>query len=470
MKGAPFDTLTTHTADGAVLQPLYSPAEAIYSGREDHRAWDVVQRVDDDSIAAAQAREDLENGATGLSLVFAGAPGAFGRGLTVNSVAELDARLDGVLLDLVPISVEAGGRAVEALTLLLALAETRATAPQLIHAGIDPIGAFAASGTMPRPETVFPRLARAFTAIADLVPSGTILCADGRIVAEAGATPAEELAFALASAAATMRALDAEGVGPERTLPRFQVALTATVDQFATMAKLRAARRLFALLGEACGVAARVHLHATTAARMLSMSDPQTNLLRLTIAAFAAGTGGADSVTVLPFDGVGSPFARRMSRNIQSLLLEESHVAAIADPGAGSGAIEAYTDAIGEEAWALFQAHEKAGLIEEIASGALAERVVQSAAAAQDALKAGKATIIGVTRHPPADPTPIPDATPVAPPEGSVLRPFGPEFGDLLASAMAGSTLADLVGAGATDAPLSAPPITPSRAAAPFEG
>ncbi|MCF3935580.1 methylmalonyl-CoA mutase family protein [Acuticoccus sp. M5D2P5] len=470
LKGAPFETLTTTTADGAVLQPLYRPAEPVYSGRASHGRWDIVQRVDTDANAAAQAREDLESGANALSIVFAGAPSAFGGGLSAGTVTALDSALDGVHLGLFPVHLEAGANSIAALTMFIALAESRASRPQYLHAGIDPIGAFAATGTMAHPDTLFPRLAQTVRTLIDLAPEGTLVRADGRIVAEAGATPAEELAFALASVTAMLRALDKEGIAAETILPRIEMTLTATADQFATIAKFRAARRLFALVAEACGVNAPLTLNATTAARMLSLSDPQTNLLRLTIAAFAAGVGGADAVTVLPFDGIGSPFARRMSRNIQTLLLEESHVDAIADPGAGSGAIEAYTDTIAAAAWEKFQAHDAGGLIERIADGTVARIVGASAEREAAALAAGEAVMIGVTRHPPETKTPIAVRPASAMPLETYIRPDSAEFGALLAAAMGGASIADLAGALANGDILTAPAIAPSRVAAPLEG
>lgn len=467
--GLPLATLDTVTADGFRLAPLHGPAEPVYSGRSAHGDWGVIQRVDEDEGAAAQATEDLSNGATGLALVFAGAPTGFGRGLVADTVDALDQALLGVHLDHCTVHLEAGARGIEVFALFSALARRRQTPPFCLHAGIDPLGAFAAHGEMAAWEAIVPRLVDAVVAARDEPGLATLLRADGRPIAEAGATPAQELAFALASAAAIARALDESGIGPDETLPLVQMALSADQDQFATIAKLRAARRLWRLVTDACGISAPLTLHVSTARRMLSWSDPQTNLLRLTVAAFAAGAGGADSVTVLPFDAAASRFARRLARNTQTLLLEEAHVAEIADPGAGAGAIEAYTDAIASAAWDLFRAHEAEGLPARIASGAVADAVLAAAEAAEAAIAAGDRPIIGVTHHPPARPSPIPDETPRLASTARRRAAAGGGFRDLLAAARDGATLADL--AATAPAPgLTAPALGATRAAAPFEG
>ncbi|MBJ3774472.1 methylmalonyl-CoA mutase family protein [Acuticoccus mangrovi] len=469
LKGAPFDTLRTRIADGPTLEPIYPPRNPVYSGRPEAGPWQVVQRVDGGAGPARQAREDLENGATGLALVFAGAPGADGRGLLADTVDGLDEALAGILLDHCSVRLEAGARGLPALALLLALARSRGTPPMVLSGGVDPFGSLAAAGEGPAPETLAPLLAGMLRTADEAGLAGTLLTADARPLAEAGATPAHEVAFALAATAALARALDGEGIAPDVSLPAIEIALCADVDEFATIAKMRAARRLHGLLAAACGVDRPLTLHATTTARMLSFSDPQTNLLRLTIAAFAAGVGGADSVTVRAFDAAASPFARRMARNVQTLLLEESHVDMLCDPAAGAGAIEAYTDAIAEEAWRLFQAYEREGLTAAIASGTVADAVTAAAEASEAALADGEKVMIGVTRHPPPAPTPVPQIAPVEAPTRHVRPVEGDGFAALLAAAGAGASLADLAAA-LPASTITAPPLPPARAARPFEG
>ena len=463
LKGAPYETLTSTTADGIVLEPLHGPSPPHYSGRPTAGRWQVVQRIDADEGGAAQAIADLTNGADALELVFAGAPLAYGRGLTATTLDDLDAVLAEVLIEHAPIHLAAGGLGYGALSLFAALAERRGVAPAALHAGVDPCGALFACGSA--------RLADAGDAIAAFVErgfNGTALLADGRPAAEAGATPAQELAFALASFLAHLRAADEAGVSPERAFPLIAMGLCADQDQFATIAKLRAARRLHGLIASQCRVEASLALHASTSWRMLSRSDPHTNLLRLTIAALSAGCGGVDALTVLPFDDCGpagaSPFARRMGRNIQSLLLEEAHVAALADPGAGSGTIETLTDALAQAAWSAFQAID-GHHVERIADGTWADEIARSERAAQREVADGERAIIGVTRHPPAEPRRVAPQPAIAAPKGSEPSHAG-TFEERVRGAAQGASIGSLSGEPSYEAPAS-PPI---RLSAPHEG
>lgn len=463
LKGEPLTRLDTETASALTLGPLYAPAAPHYLGRPYHGPWQVVGRVDGAS-PARQVAEDLKSGVGALSLVFAGAPSAGRFGLAADTVDALDEALAGVLLDALPLRIEAGARGVAAAALVAALAERRGTLPAALHAGLDPIGSFAFTGVEPAWADPV-QLAEAVRAIAALKTPGTALLADGRIAAEAGASPATELAFALHAMAAMLRRCDAGGLAPGEALPLIAMALSADENQFATIAKFRAARRLHRMMADACGVDSPLVLHGETARRMLSYSDPQTNLLRLTVATFAAGVGGADSVAVLPFDADGSAFARRMARNIQNLLIEESHVGRLSDPGAGAGAVEAYTDALAETAWARFTMLELEG--DAVASGHLAEMVAADAKAAERRLQDKDRVMIGVTIHPPQEPSPVPDEA--APPQPAANGPATAGFAQLKAQAAEGAALADLAAAPGESA-ATCTPLSPARAAAPFGG
>jgi methylmalonyl-CoA mutase len=138
---------------------------------------------------------------------------------------------------------------------------------------------------------------------------------------------------------------------------------------------------------------------------MLAAKDAWTNMIRLTAAGFAAAVGGADAVVLGAFtDAIGLPtaFARRQSRNIQLVLMEEAHVGRVADPAAGAGYLEALTDEIARAAWAEFQAIEaQGGIIAALTSGHVA-RLVETAKAARPEPK-----IVGVTAFPPEKDAPV---------------------------------------------------------------
>jgi methylmalonyl-CoA mutase len=194
---------------------------------------------------------------------------------------------------------------------------------------------------------------------------GAHAAADGRVIHNAGGSDAQELAFVLAVAIAYLRTLEAEGVALDAARRMLVFRLSADADQFLTIAKFRALRKLWARVEVSCGIAPEPpFVSAETAWRMLAARDPHVNILRATIAVSAAALGGADAITVLPFTaarGLADPFARRIARNTQIILLEESHLAAVADPAAGSGAVEDLTDQFCASAWKLFQEIEAAG-------------------------------------------------------------------------------------------------------------
>jgi methylmalonyl-CoA mutase len=195
------------------------------------------------------------------------------------------------------------------------------------------------------------------------------LLVDGTALHDQGASDAQELGWAVATGVAYLRLLADEGFSVEHAARLVEFRLAATDEQFPTIAKLRAARRLWGRVLEASGATGEMALHAVTSRPMTSRRDPWVNMLRGTVAAFAAGVGGADSVTVVPFDeplGVPDAFGRRIARNTSSLLIEESHVAAVADPAGGAYAVEKLTDDLAVAAW------EELGRIES-AGGALAD-------------------------------------------------------------------------------------------------
>src|SRR5581483_5929877 len=222
---------------------------------------------------------------------------------------------------------------------------------------------------------------------------------------------AQELAFVLAAALAYLRALEGGGIALERARGKIFFRLAADADQFLTIAKLRALRRLWARIEDACGLAPAAPLVAAeTAWRMMTRRDPHVNLLRTTLAAFAAGLGGADAVSVLPFTlalGLPDRFARRLARNTQLVLLEEAHLARVADPAAGAGGFEALTDQLCGAAWTLFQAIEaEGGAAAALTRGSIQAQVAAARACRQAALADGTDVLVGTTIFPNPDELP----------------------------------------------------------------
>ncbi|PSC02595.1 methylmalonyl-CoA mutase [Alsobacter soli] len=436
LKGKDFErTLVNRTYDGLRIDPLYAKAEGAQAiaGRAAGATWSVLQRVDNPDVKAAreQALADLENGATGLQLVFAGSQGAHGFGLPDGSAGTLAAVLDGVVLDAgIRIEVDLSFGCKDAAESLAALVEKRGHAPADVDIafGYDPMGQMLTLGGSPMP---WSELAPLFAGLAGSLARrgfrGPIASADARIIHAAGGSEAQELAYAVASALAYLRALEAGGLDLDAARSLVGFRLAADADQFLTIAKFRALRQLWARVEQASGLQPKpIRIHAETAWRMMTKRDPWVNLLRQTVAVFAAGVGGADSVSVLPFtQAIGLPdaFARRIARNTQLVLLEESNLAKVADPAAGSGGLESLTAELCAAAWALFQNIEKqGGVARAIEAGTLQEKVAGVRAEREKAAARRKDPLTGTSEFPDIHEKPVAVLAPA--PAASGALPF----------------------------------------------
>jgi methylmalonyl-CoA mutase len=432
LKGAPFARLESKTYDGLTIEPLYArdmSAQAV-AGRAPGRAWTILQRVDHPDPAAAntQALTDFENGATGLILIFAESISANGFGLEPSATV-LARVLDGIDLTAIALDLNLSPSSRHIVHDLAALVKSRGVAPGAtdIRFSINPIGGFAACGTAQRSwKDLAPYFAEMVISFANDGFRGPFAVADGRVIHNAGGSEAQELAFALASAVDYLRALETGSMTLEAARDAIYFRLSADADQFLTMAKFRAIRKLWARVEAACGLTPKpVMVTAETAWRMLTRRDPYVNMLRNAIAVTAAGLGGADAITMLPHTaplGLPDAFARRAARNTQLLLLEESSLARVADPAAGSGALEALTQQLCTAAWSQFQEIEKAGG----AWAALESGLIQKNAAAvrsqrEIAAARGKDTLTGTNAYPDLHET-APAVLDVAPSKKSAVQ------------------------------------------------
>jgi methylmalonyl-CoA mutase len=412
LKGAPIERLTSRTADGLRIEPIYQRAKdaSVVPGRGAAQPWEITQRIDhlDAATANRQAISDLENGASGLELVFAGSASAHGFGLPATAAA-LEGVLTGIHLDAgigITLSLPAGGADLPGqLGAILARRDLQPGAVD-IRFSLDPIGDAARAGgaaaTWKDSAAGFAATARE---IAALGFKGPCALADGRIIHDAGGSEAQELAFVLASGVAYLRALTEAGLTIEAARRMIHAHLSADADQFMTLAKFRALRLLWAHVERNCGLAPeRLFLSADTAWRMLTRRDPYVNLLRNTIAVFAAGLGGANSITVLPHTlalGLPDAFARRIARNTQLILLEESNLDKVTDPAAGSGGIEDLTAQLARTAWSLFQDIERAGgAFAALQSGLVQDKAGEVRAARATAVARRKNVLTGASEFP----------------------------------------------------------------------
>ncbi len=403
----PFDSLMKSTAEGLAVQPLYpqAPAAAAFPPRpfDAERPWDVrvLSAHPDPARANAELLADLAGGAASVTLKIDPTGQA---GTAIGSADDLARALKDVIVELAPVGLDAGFLGAKAADWLHAFAKSSPGAR--LNFNLDPLSAFAQAGASPGPiESHLVSAATVAARLAQPYPNAQLFLASGRVAHEAGAGEALEVAFAAASAVAYAKALVRAGAPMAEAFARITLGLSADADYFLVIAKLRAARLVFARIASACGADPQARIEARASRRMLAAQDAFTNMIRLTAAGFGAAVGGADAIQLANFtDALGLPtaFARRQSRNTQLVLMEEAAVGRVDDPAAGSGYIEALTDEIARAAWARFQAIEAAGgIVAALEKGDIA-REVEAANAARGELK-----IVGVTAFPPAQDAPV---------------------------------------------------------------
>ncbi|MGW6306971.1 methylmalonyl-CoA mutase family protein [Streptomyces niveus] len=421
------DALSTSLEDGLTTRPLYTATDAPGDaglpgfapftrggtpGGPAPGGWDVRQRHarTDPARTNEAVLDDLANGTTSLWLAVGAA------GVPVSGLAEA---LDGVYLDLAPIALDAGDEFPAACAELLRLYDERDVPRGEVRGtlGADPIGRLARTGD----ET--PGLQDAAAELAERChreyPGLRALVVDALPYHEAGGSAVQELGCSLAAGVAALRDLTAAGLSVEAACGQLEFRYAATADQFLTIAKLRAARRLWARVAEVSGAGpagAAQRQHAVTSSVMMTRRDPWVNMLRTTVASLAAGVGGADSVTVLPFDhtlGLPDGFARRIARNTSTILIEESHLGRVIDPAGGSWYVERLTDDLAHAAWAWFQEIERAGgQRAALRDGLIAERLAATWATRSEKLARRREPVTGVSEFPQLAEAPVVRDTP----------------------------------------------------------
>jgi methylmalonyl-CoA mutase len=417
LKGASYeDTLTTLTPDGIRLEPVYprQVGTGPIPGRPPAAPWTIVQRVDHPHAAEANALAlaDLEGGANGLTIVTGHSPYARGFGVSIPFAGDLDTLLTKVERKAIVVRIEAGAHTLDVARLFGEIPDGT------VHYGYDPVGLLAATGALP------PAWPSTLSVLASHRQNGTVTTADGRVFHEAGATPGLELACVLSAGLAYLRVLEATGIRLEEARHCIGFTLAADQNVFTTIAKFRALRLAWQQIERACGLApSPIHIHAETAWRMLSRRDPATNILRNGLATAAAGLGGADSITTLPYtsaNGLPDAHARRIARNCQHVLISEANLHRVTDPAAGSGGLEAMTQALGEAAWTQFQAVEREhGILKALQSGWLQGEI--------ERLRAPVGPIVGASQYALTEEAPLAVLRPLvesnaAPPAPALIR------------------------------------------------
>jgi methylmalonyl-CoA mutase len=412
------EALVSHTDDGIRIEPLYERAAQFkpLTRKNPQAPWTIVQRVDDPDTARAnaQALEDIAQGATGLSLVFEGAPNAFGYGLPGTAEA-LQAVLENVALNRTHIRIDVHPASRAMADWLVALLTKRRAEPAKLRLsfGIDSAAIFAGTGRLRMSiEALQASMPQSLAHFFALGVPGVLLEADGRVFHNAGATEAQELGIVLAAAVSHLKLFEQARQALIYAAPHIGFSLSVDQDQFQSMAKIRALRRLWERAQQACSIPpSAAAIHAETSYRMMTAKDPETNILRTTLAGFAAAAGGADSISVLPHTialGLPDAFARRIARNTQLILAGESHVDFVTDPACGSGGIEALTTALCDAAWKEFQWIEaEGGILASLSEGYIQNRVLAAREARTQEYRDGKRALVGTTLYPAKQEVPV---------------------------------------------------------------
>ncbi|MEL4359387.1 MULTISPECIES: methylmalonyl-CoA mutase small subunit [unclassified Luteococcus] len=426
--------LVTTTVDGVEIAPIYTLEDApkelgypgvapftrgttVHNGEAD--AWDVrALHEDPDAAFTSQAvLTDLERGAS--SLWFRVDPDAI-------KAEDLARTLEGVLLEL--ITVEVSSRtdqeaAAEALLQVLDASDKPRNHKSAVL-GLDPIGLAALNGTTPELGALAEWVKKL-----DGMRSSRAIVVDATIWHNAGAGDVHELGYALATGAEYVRALIDQGLTPDQAFDAIDFRVTATVDQFATIARLRALRTCWSKVGEVFGVSEAkrgARQHAVTSWREVTRDDAYVNMLRGTMSTFAAGIGGAEAITVLPFDtawGLPGDFSRRIARNTQVILAEESNIVRVNDPAGGSWYVESLTKKLAEAGWAVFGKLEAAGGMAKAVVDGLAKTELEPVIAERaKRLATRKKPITGVSEFPNIEELDVTTARP---------RPEAPAFAGL---------------------------------------
>jgi methylmalonyl-CoA mutase len=399
LKGAPIATLARRSLEDIPVEPFYPARRPAAAPTRAATGWDIraMVRSADPRAANQAALGDLRGGADSV-LVRLDPSGA--SGVAVGSAEHLARVLDGIMLDVADVAVDAGFLGVRAADWLAAAAKGAPAARLALH--LDPLSAFAEAGASPGPiESHVIAAATVGARLAAIHPKASLFLASGQAAHEAGGGEAAELALAASSALAYVKALVRAGVDASDAFERVVLGLAVDTDVLFSTAKLRAARRIWARIAGACGVDTAARIEARSSARMLAKADAWTNMIRLTAAGFAGAVGGADAVVLGAFtDALGPPteFARRQSRNTQLVLREEAGLGRVIDPAGGSAAMEALTEELARAGWAHFQEIEAAGgVVRALETGVIARWVEQTRGEVAARLKGRDLRLLGVT-------------------------------------------------------------------------
>jgi len=428
LKGGSLDRLSRKTPDGLTIKPLYreadfpaatdplgTPGTAPFlrgpnAERNRFLPWDIRQafRHPDPKTTQTEFMRDLERGVSSVELVI---DPEGSQGCAIGSADDLAIALTGVDASIATVALDVAGPAagygLEAASLLANWAKSQpAPVSAKLAFNLCPLAALSRLGTLEESlDSAFARTAFLAQKLATDFPEASLIRIDATPLHDAGATDAQELGGLVAQGIDTLRRLDAAGLTPEKITSKLIFTLSVGPNYGVEIARLRAARQLWARCLEALGLPATpMQIQAISARRMLTTRDPWVNLLRNTAACFAAGVGGADIVTLRAFTdalGVAEELGRRTARNTQIIAQEESQLGRVADPAGGAWFIESHAEELANTAWRFFQEIEAdGGFGTSLIGDALQPKINQARKALQASVARRKTPITGVSEFP----------------------------------------------------------------------
>lgn len=453
LKGGGIGRITRKTRDDLSVRPLYresdfesannprgTPGEAPFlrggkAAPDPFLPWDIRQSFShpDPVVTNTEILRDLERGVSSVQLAL---DCSGEQGCIITNLDQLSTALSGVRADIATIALEhrGSGSGASAAALLAMWADEQGDAAvQKFAFNISPLTQLMRTGKVGGGmDGAIAKTAAVTKALAAKFPNATALSVEAQSIHEAGGSEAQELGVLMAGAVDLLRRLDAAGLSPEDAAPQILFRLVVDANYGIGIAKLRAARRLWASVQDALGLpAAPMKLHAVSSARMQTRYDAWVNMLRGTAACFAAATGGADIVTVHAFNesfSVPEELGRRIARNTQIMAMEESGLGRIADPSGGAWFTETLAEELAEAGWAEFQQIEsEGGLVESLVAGKLQARIAEKRAALMKDVARRKVPVTGVSEFPLIDEVSAPVADIVSPAPGDGIDPIGLE-------------------------------------------
>lgn len=428
LKGADYDkVMKTRTYEGITLEPIYrkediagfgfcesEPGAAPYvRGNNPQKfideGWKVAQAQQNPDLKALNAalKEELMRGLSMVNLKLK--HDDFTNGIVLKKAKDLQTVLDGIDLKAAPLFVQMDVDDIDVYSLLKESMESEATSLRDLEGfvGFDPTGEFARKGYLTMPlEDLWKKVSDAVIDRAERSPKLRCFIVDGTVYEAAGASSTQELAFVLSTAIGYIQGMMQSGMSIDTIAPLFSVKLSLGSNFFMEIAKIRAFRLLWAEMIKAFGGSTesqKIWIHGKTASFNKTTYDLYVNMLRTTTESFSAVIGGVDSLETDPFDQMVKEdnfFARRMARNQQLILAEESHFAKVVDPAGGCYYIESLTAQVADAAWSIMQELETAGgMIRALKAGKIHDMIAVVAQAKIDAVHKRKDVVVGVNMY-----------------------------------------------------------------------